>query len=164
MLPCTSSGASLTFSGGRLFVFNAFRALRLLPFKMSVLYWVGAAGSVSYFGGLRNPACRRMVSFRGEKGWSLETRTVFLAGGEYDIWRREDLRSELDRVDASGNVTLDLSRTTFMDAGAIGLLLALRRRVQQASPRARVTLHKTPAIVRRLLELSHADDLFDFTT
>jgi anti-anti-sigma factor len=91
------------------------------------------------------------------------TRVVSLNGGEYDIWRREELRSELDAIDASGNVTIDLHRTTFMDAGAVGLLLAFRRRVREIDPQARVTLKNTPPIVRRVLQLARAAELFDFT-
>lgn len=92
------------------------------------------------------------------------TRVVSLHGGEYDIWRREELRSELDAIDASGDVTIDLARITFMDAGAIGLLLGFRRRVRETNRRARVTLLNTPPIVMRVLKLSRADDLFEFAS
>lgn len=92
------------------------------------------------------------------------TLVVSLHGGEYDIWRREELRSELDAIDASGDVIIDLNRITFMDAGAIGLLLSFRRRVRENNKNARVTLRNTPPIVMRVLKLSRADQLFEFTS
>ncbi len=92
------------------------------------------------------------------------TRVVSLNGGEYDIWRREELRSELDAIDASGDVIIDLNHITFMDAGAVGLLLAFRRRVRESNRQARVTLRNTPTIVMRVLKLSRADQLFEFTS
>lgn len=88
---------------------------------------------------------------------------IVLSGGEYDVWRRNELRSELDRIELSGEVILDLSRVTFMDAGAVGLLLAFRKRVFKHNPKARVTLRNTPQIVRRVLSIARADDLFDFS-
>lgn len=90
-------------------------------------------------------------------------RRVALEGGEYDVFRREQLRAELAAIDAEGDVEIDLSTTTFMDAGAIGLLIAFRRRVLDAHPKARVRLIQVAPIVRRVLELAKAGDLFDFS-
>lgn len=117
--------------------------------------------------GTKNVAARfaPVVSLRrGEKGVLVGTLVVSLHGGEYDIWRREELRSELDAIDASGDVIIDLNRITFMDAGAIGLLLSFRRRVRENNENARVTLRNTPPIVMRVLKLSRADQLFEFTS
>lgn len=86
-----------------------------------------------------------------------------LSGGDYDVWRRHELRSELDSAEVSGEIIIDLSRVTFMDAGAVGLLLAFRKRVYERDRNARVTLRSTPHIVRRVLEIAHAEDLFEFT-
>lgn len=88
---------------------------------------------------------------------------IVLSGGEYDVWRRNELRAELDAAPLSGEVIIDLSRVTFMDAGAVGLLLALRKRVYDYDPKARVTLRGTPPIVRRVLSIAHAEDLFEFS-
>lgn len=88
---------------------------------------------------------------------------VALKGGEYDVFRREQLRAELAAIDTDGDVEIDLSTTTFMDAGAIGLLIAFRRRLLDANPKARVHLIHAAPIVRRVLELSRAEDLFEFS-
>lgn len=88
---------------------------------------------------------------------------IVLSGGEYDVWRRNELRTELDGAELSSEVIIDLSRVTFMDAGAVGLLLAFRKRVYEYNPKARVTLRNTPQIVRRVLSIAHAEDLFDFS-
>lgn len=88
---------------------------------------------------------------------------IVLSGGEYDVWRRNELRTELDGAELSSEVIIDLSRVTFMDAGAVGLLLAFRKRVYEYDPKARVTLRNTPQIVRRVLSIAHAEDLFDFS-
>jgi len=112
--------------------------------------------------------CRRfapVVSLRWEeKGVLVGTRVVSLHGGDYDIWRREELRSELDAIDASGDVIIDLTGITFMDAGAVGLLLGFRRRVRETNGHAQVTLRNTPPIVLRVLKISRADQLFEFSS
>lgn len=93
----------------------------------------------------------------------MATRAV-LQGGDYDVFRRDELRAELDAIEPAEIVELDLKRTTFMDAGAIGLLVAFRRRVRQQYPDAQVRLLNTPSLVRRVLKLSACDDLFETTS
>lgn len=90
------------------------------------------------------------------------TTRVTLRGGEYDVFRREELRAELDAIDAGSDVDLDLGTTSLMDAGAVGLLLAFRRRVKQANPEARVRLLNAAPIVRRILKISRVEELFEF--
>lgn len=87
---------------------------------------------------------------------------VILKGGEYDIWRQEELRKELDAIQPAGTVVLDLKKATFMDAGAIGLLVHLRKRLRDSDPNARLVLRNTPPIVMRVLKISQTDSLFDF--
>ena len=82
--------------------------------------------------------------------------------GDYDVWRREELRDELERVDLTGDVTIDLSGTTLIDAGSAALLIGLQHRLTQRTPRARVILLHTPPIVKRVLELCGASELFVF--
>lgn len=86
---------------------------------------------------------------------------VALQGGDYDVFRRDELRAELDAIDAGADVDVDLKATTFMDAGAIGLLIVFRRRLLNADPNTRVRLLNVPSIVRRVLEISGADALFE---
>lgn len=82
--------------------------------------------------------------------------------GDYDIWRREELRLQLEGVDVTGDVTIDLSGVTLMDAGSAALLIALKHRAAQQSPNARVILLHAPRIVKRVLDLCRASDLFVF--
>lgn len=89
--------------------------------------------------------------------------TRIVLRGEYDIWRRDELRAQLERVDPAHGVTIDMTATTLIDAGSAALLMALQRRVQQCNPKARVTLLNAPRIVRRVLRLCGAGGLFDFT-
>jgi anti-anti-sigma factor len=85
-----------------------------------------------------------------------------LKGGDYDVFRREELRAELSRIEADTDIEIDLSSTTFMDAGAVGLLISFRRRILEKNRRARVRLIGASPIVRRGLQLSKAEELFDF--
>lgn len=87
---------------------------------------------------------------------------VTLRGGEYDVFRRQELSAELGAVDSGSDVDLDLSTTSLMDAGAIGLLIALRHRVQQSNPKAVVRLHNVAPIIKRVLKICRADELFEF--
>jgi anti-anti-sigma factor len=82
--------------------------------------------------------------------------------GEYDIFRREELRSELEQADLTSDVAIDLRETVFLDAGAVALLIGLHRRLSRRTPDARVVLLNAPRLVRRVIELSNAQNLFDF--
>lgn len=84
--------------------------------------------------------------------------------GDYDIWRRDELRAELERLDLSGDITLDMSGVTLVDAGCAAMLIGLQRRLQERTPKARVILLNAPRIVRRVLELCGAADLFVHAT
>lgn len=83
--------------------------------------------------------------------------------GEYDVWRREELREQLERVELTQDVTIDLSGTVLMDAGSIALLIGLKHRLNERTPGARVILLNAPRIVKRVVELSGAADLFVFS-
>jgi anti-anti-sigma factor len=84
--------------------------------------------------------------------------------GEYDVWRRDELRTELEEVALKDDVLIDMSEVTLMDAGSVGLLIALRHRLLEQSPNARVFLLNASRIVRRVLDLSGAKDLFVVTS
>ena len=83
--------------------------------------------------------------------------------GDYDVWRRDELRLQLESVDVTGEITIDLSGVTLMDAGSAALLIALKHRAAQQPSNARVVLLNTPRIVKRVLDLCRASDLFVFT-
>jgi anti-anti-sigma regulatory factor len=82
--------------------------------------------------------------------------------GEYDIWRRHELRKELERLDLTGDVTIDMRGTTLIDAGSAALLISLRHRLIERTPDARVILMNAPRVVKRVLELCGAKGLFVF--
>jgi anti-anti-sigma factor len=82
--------------------------------------------------------------------------------GDYDIWRREELRAELDVLDLSNDVTIDMSRVSLMDAGAVSLLISLQHRLRERNPKANVILLGAPRIVKRVIDLCGAAGLFVF--
>jgi anti-anti-sigma factor len=82
--------------------------------------------------------------------------------GDYDIWRRDELRAGLDRLDLSGDITIDMSRVTLMDAGSVSLLIGLQHRLRERSPKANVILLGAPRIVKRVIDLCGAAELFVF--
>lgn len=84
--------------------------------------------------------------------------------GEYDVWRREQLRSGLERLDLSGDVCIEMRDVSLMDAGAVSLLIHLQRRLHERAPGARVILSNAPRIVRRVIDLCGASELFVFTS
>lgn len=91
----------------------------------------------------------------------VSARVARLHGGEYDVFRRDELRAELEAIDPHGDVDIDFRDTTFMDAGALGLLLAFKKRLEENDAAARVRLVNLPAIVRRLLQVSGTAEVFD---
>ncbi|HEV3153544.1 MAG TPA: STAS domain-containing protein [Candidatus Baltobacteraceae bacterium] len=94
----------------------------------------------------------------------MSARVAVLNGGEYDVFRREDLRAELDSIEVQGDVDLDLRETTFIDAGAAGLLVSFRNRVRNRYPKAHVRLVNVPPIVRRLLQVSGTAEAFEIVS
>ena len=102
-----------------------------------------------------------MLPWGEERQRVLSTRLIL--HGEYDIWRREELRAALGGLDPGADVVLDMRAVTFMDAGSAALLIALRKRQSAKNPKARVILLHAPVIVVRVLELSGAKDLFEFS-
>lgn len=82
--------------------------------------------------------------------------------GDYDIWRRDELRAQLNAIELSGDVTVDLSQTSLMDAGCASLLVLLQRRLHDKNSHARVILEGTPPEVQRILRLCGAANLFVF--
>jgi anti-anti-sigma regulatory factor len=98
----------------------------------------------------------------GEKG-DVPVGSHLTLRGDYDIWRRDELRAALEALDLSDDVFIDMSGVTLMDAGSVALLIALKHRLHEHTPGARVILEHTPRIVRRVLDLCDALDLFVLT-
>jgi anti-anti-sigma factor len=97
-----------------------------------------------------------------EKGGRLATRLRLQ--GSYDVWRRDELRAQLESVDLTDDVFLDLREVKLIDAGAAALFIALAHRLSERTPGARVTLLNTPRLVQRVFELCGASDLFAFAS
>lgn len=53
--------------------------------------------------------------------------SMLLEGGEYDVFRRDALRIELDRIEPRTDIVLDLATTDFIDCSCIGVLIARLR-------------------------------------
>ena len=90
-------------------------------------------------------------------------RSRIVLRGDYDVWRRDELREQLARIDLTDDIILDMSRVTLMDAGSVSLLIALRHRLRERNENANVILENAPRIVKRVLELCGAADLFVFS-
>jgi anti-anti-sigma factor len=84
------------------------------------------------------------------KPWN-PTKTLIVLQGEYDLARREDLRSQLGPGTALNLVLLDMRDVTFLDATALGEIVSLRRRMA------------SPAVVRIIGATPHIRKIFDLT-
>jgi anti-anti-sigma factor len=100
----------------------------------------------------------------GEKGIDLPLATRITLRGEYDVWRRSELQQKLEGVDLTDDLLIDMSDVTLMDAGSVGQLIALRHRMLEQTPKARVILLNVSRIVQRVLDLAGAKDLFVLTS
>lgn len=103
-----------------------------------------------------------MLRAGGEKGDSRVTSRITLRG-DYDIWRRDELRAEIERLELSDDITIDMTGVTLMDAGAVSLLISLQHRLRERNPKANVILRNAPRMVKRVLEICRAADLFVFS-
>jgi len=86
---------------------------------------------------------------------------VFVQGqivrGETDALRR----TVLAQVDASA-VVLDLAQVNTIDAGGLGVMLELREHTQSRGIEFR--LKNVTRLVRRVLEITHLNSVFELTT
>lgn len=62
------------------------------------------------------------------------------------------------------HIDIDLSSTGFIDCGGVGALVALRKRARGCNANATVRLRNARQPVRRLLRLTHADEMFSLVT
>ena len=63
--------------------------------------------------------------------------------------------------DGAKKIVVDLSDTGFVDCGGIGALIALRNNARLNHRDISVQLVNPPAPVKRILQLSHADEIFE---
>ena len=61
-------------------------------------------------------------------------------------------------------IDIDLSSTGVIDCGGVGALVALRKRARRCNANATLRLRNAGQLVRRLLRLTHADEMFTVVT
>ena len=80
-----------------------------------------------------------------------------IVNGEMDI-----LRNTVQSLSDVSVIKLDLARVTMIDAGGLGVMLALREQVE--SQGIRYELMNVPKRVSRVLELARLDSVFRITS
>ena len=80
-----------------------------------------------------------------------------IVNGEMDI-----LRNAVQSLSEVSAIKLDLARVTTVDAGGLGVMLALREQVE--SKGIRYELMNVPKRVSRVLELARLDSVFRITS
>ena len=80
-----------------------------------------------------------------------------IVNGEMDI-----LRNAVQSLSAVSAIKLDLARVTTVDAGGLGVMLALREQVELKG--IRYELMNVPKRVSRVLELARLDSVFRITS
>lgn len=76
--------------------------------------------------------------------------------GEWDIARKDELKSLFDSIQRDGPVTIDLRQVTFADSSFLGLLGSLAGRLQGIP----ITLSGAQPNLRRVLTIVQFDRLF----
>jgi anti-anti-sigma factor len=80
---------------------------------------------------------------------------VVSAQGELDAYTAPDLSEAFRQQDLQGSLVVDLSRVSFMDSTALGLLVRAVNELVENGGRARVVLPQTAA--RRIFEITTLD-------
>jgi anti-sigma B factor antagonist len=87
--------------------------------------------------------------------------TVLCLQGQIVNGETEILRDAVHSVSGGGAVILDLARVTRVDAGGLGVMLALRERAE--SKGIRFELMNVTKLVSRVLEVTRLDSVFQIT-
>jgi anti-anti-sigma factor len=74
----------------------------------------------------------------------------------------DEFRRQLEQLDRLRVMVLDLSEVQQMDAGGLGTLLLVRRSAAMKS--ARLKLVNPPVFVRRLLDATHLNSVFEISS
>ena len=87
--------------------------------------------------------------------------SVVSVGGDVDLHSAPVLRVRLAALaDARvGHIVLDLSRSTFLDSMALGVILAAKKR--QTATQGRLDLVIGTPHIRRIFEITMLDEVFD---
>ncbi len=85
---------------------------------------------------------------------------VSLHGGCYDIFRKVELKAELDSVEPRSDVVLDLSKTELLDCSCLGVLVGKLRQWRERDPETQLRLIHVAPRLARILSLVKLDTLF----
>lgn len=88
------------------------------------------------------------------------TKPLLLAGGEYDVARRDDLRAELDKTEPHSDVVLDLAKTDYIDCSCVGILIARLGEWRERRSDTHLRLRNVAPSIARMLGLLELDRLF----
>jgi len=99
-----------------------------------------------------------MLKVQTEKFGSV---AVLSLQGQFVNGETEILRNAVHSLTATSAVILDLSRVTTVDAGGLGVMLALREQVEAKG--INFKLRNIPRQVGRVLEITRLDSVFQIT-
>jgi anti-anti-sigma factor len=89
-----------------------------------------------------------------------QTTTIrVVLAGDFDIANRDRLEELLRPALSARSVVLDLSKTTYMDSSALTCLLTFNRDLN--SNGGHFVIKHVPRTIRRVLEITHLDEIFD---
>ena len=100
-----------------------------------------------------------MLKVQAEKFGSV---AVLSLQGQFVNGETEILRNSVHSLAATSAVILDLSRVTTVDAGGLGVMLALREQVEAKG--IHFKLMNIPSQVGRVLEITRLDSVFQITS
>ena len=92
---------------------------------------------------------------------NLGTVAIFCLQGRIVNGETQNLRNAVHSVSEVSAVILDLARVTAVDAGGLGVMLELREQAQ--SKGIRFELMNVTKLVRRVLEVTRLDSVFQIT-
>lgn len=87
--------------------------------------------------------------------------TYFLMRGDFDIYSKPQLASALEGALGSLRITIDLGRTTFMDAAILGVLVATAARRRELHA-ARLNIINVGDQLNRLFTICRLQNVFCF--
>ena len=93
---------------------------------------------------------------------NLETVTVLCLQGQIVTGETEILRNAVQSLSEVTAVKLDLARVTTVDAGGLGVMLALREQLE--SKGIRFELMNVSRLVSKVLKLTRLDSVFQITS
>jgi len=86
---------------------------------------------------------------------------TMVLGERFDFSCHGDFRSAYQSIDPTQYaITIDFTKTDYIDSAALGMLLVLRERA--GGDRANITLKSCQSSVQQILDITHFEELFKF--